>query len=206
MLYFWQPTAFGDLMVAKKLLFQFDTDLTPSVFDTVVAYDGGADHITGIAGVNVDNVSAMVDGCIYTRADKKNTAIFVGGSSLEDGEKVFEKLKNRFFGGFRVSTMFDSNGSNTTAAAAVAHITNICETKNKKAVVLGGTGPVGQRASALLAKEGANIVIYANHLLRSVYPNMVSTAESILKNKRAHQIEKRLLSIKNILELIPGTI
>jgi len=56
-----------------------------------------------------------------------------------------------------------------------------------------------------LAKEGANIVIYANHLLRSVYPNMVYTAKSILQNKRAHQLEKKLLSIKNILELIPGT-
>lgn len=56
-----------------------------------------------------------------------------------------------------------------------------------------------------LEREGANIVIYANHLLRSVYPNMLNTARSILKNKRAHQIEKKLLSIKNILELIPGT-
>ena len=56
-----------------------------------------------------------------------------------------------------------------------------------------------------LSKAGANIVIYANHLLRSVYPNMVNTAKSILKNKRAYQIEKKLLSIKDILELIPGT-
>ena len=56
-----------------------------------------------------------------------------------------------------------------------------------------------------LEKEGANIVIYANHLLRSVYPNMLDTARSILRNKRAHQVEKNLLSIKNILELIPGT-
>jgi len=56
-----------------------------------------------------------------------------------------------------------------------------------------------------LSKAGANIVIYANHLLRSVYPNMVDTAKSILKNKRAYQIEKKLLSIKDILELIPGT-
>ncbi len=56
-----------------------------------------------------------------------------------------------------------------------------------------------------LEKEGANIVIYANHLLRSVYPNMLNTARSILRNKRAHQVEKNLLSIKNILELIPGT-
>jgi len=57
-----------------------------------------------------------------------------------------------------------------------------------------------------LEKIGANVVIYANHLLRSVYPKMVNTAESILKNKRAYQIEKKLLSIKKILELIPGTI
>jgi phosphoenolpyruvate phosphomutase len=56
-----------------------------------------------------------------------------------------------------------------------------------------------------LSKAGANIVIYANHLLRSVYPNMVNTAKSILKNKRAYQIEKKLLTIKDILELIPGT-
>ena len=56
-----------------------------------------------------------------------------------------------------------------------------------------------------LSRAGANIVIYANHLLRSVYPNMVNTAKSILKNKRAYQIEKKLLSIKDILELIPGT-
>ena len=56
-----------------------------------------------------------------------------------------------------------------------------------------------------LSKAGANIVIYANHLLRSVYPNMVDTAKSILKHKRAYQIEKKLLSIKDILELIPGT-
>ena len=56
-----------------------------------------------------------------------------------------------------------------------------------------------------LIKAGANIIIYANHLLRSVYPNMTKTAESILKNKRSLEAEKNLLSIKQILELIPGT-
>ena len=56
-----------------------------------------------------------------------------------------------------------------------------------------------------LIKAGANIIIYANHLMRSVYPNMVKTAKSILKNKRSFEAEKKLLSIKEILELIPGT-
>jgi len=51
---------------------------------------------------------------------------------------------------------------------------------------------------------GVNIVIYANHLLRSAYPAMVKTAESILRNERAYEAEEFCLSIKDILNLIPG--
>ena len=147
--------------MTKKLLYQFDTDATASVFDSVVAYDGGADHVTGIGNVNPKNVLAMVDGCIYTRApkDKQFTAIFVGGSSLTEGQAVFDAIKKRFFSNFRVSVMFDSNGSNTTAAAAVANIVNTCDVSGKKAVILGGTGPVGQRAAALLSLEKADVFI-----------------------------------------------
>ena len=147
--------------MTSKLLYQFDTDTTASVFDSVVAYDGGADHVTGIGNVNPKNVLAMVDGCIYTRApkDKQFTAIFVGGSSLTEGQAVFDAIKKRFFSNFRVSVMFDSNGSNTTAAAAVANIVNTCDVSGKKVVILGGTGPVGQRAAALLSLEKADVFI-----------------------------------------------
>ncbi len=152
--------------MTKKLLYQFDTDSTASVFDSVVAYDGGADHVTGIGNVNPQNVLAMVDGCIYTRApkDKQFTAIFVGGSSLTEGQAVFDAIKKRFFSNFRVSVMFDSNGSNTTAAAAVANIVNTCDVSGKKAVILGGTGPVGQRAAALLSLEKADVFITSRNI------------------------------------------
>lgn len=56
-----------------------------------------------------------------------------------------------------------------------------------------------------LQGHGVNIVIYANHLLRSAYPAMVSTAKSILQNGRSAECDARLLPIKDILELIPGT-
>ncbi len=56
-----------------------------------------------------------------------------------------------------------------------------------------------------LIEAGANIVIYANQLLRSAFPAMVSTAKSILTHGRAYECDKQLLSIKEILELIPGT-
>ena len=55
-----------------------------------------------------------------------------------------------------------------------------------------------------LQAAGANIVIYANHLLRSAYPAMVHTAETILRGGRAHEVEEQCLSIKDVLALIPG--
>jgi phosphoenolpyruvate phosphomutase len=49
------------------------------------------------------------------------------------------------------------------------------------------------------------VVIYANQLLRSAYPAMMETAESILTHHRSAECDARMLSIKEILELIPGT-
>ena len=56
-----------------------------------------------------------------------------------------------------------------------------------------------------LKANGVNVVIYANHLLRSAYPAMVSTAKSILKHQRSVECDINILSIKDVLELIPGT-
>lgn len=56
-----------------------------------------------------------------------------------------------------------------------------------------------------LAAKGVNIVIYANHLLRSAYPAMLNTAKSILEHQRSAESDEYLLPIKDILELIPGT-
>ena len=49
-----------------------------------------------------------------------------------------------------------------------------------------------------------DIVIYANHLLRSAYPAMRKTALSILKNGRSLECDTSIMSIKEILNLIPG--
>jgi phosphoenolpyruvate phosphomutase len=56
-----------------------------------------------------------------------------------------------------------------------------------------------------LVEYGVNIVIYANQLLRAAYPAMMNTAQSILEHGRAAESEKQMLSINEILELIPGT-
>ena len=53
--------------------------------------------------------------------------------------------------------------------------------------------------------KGVNIVCYANHMLRSAYPAMLSVAKSILKHGRSYEASDDCLSIKEILDLIPGT-
>ncbi|MCM4150232.1 phosphoenolpyruvate mutase [Arenibacter sp. N53] len=56
-----------------------------------------------------------------------------------------------------------------------------------------------------LADAGVNVVIYANQLLRSAYPAMLDTAKSILTHRRSYESRDNCISIKEILELIPGT-
>jgi phosphoenolpyruvate phosphomutase len=56
-----------------------------------------------------------------------------------------------------------------------------------------------------LMDAGVNVVIYANHLLRSAYPAMVDVAKSILTNERSFEANDSCMSIKEILHLIPGT-
>ncbi len=54
-------------------------------------------------------------------------------------------------------------------------------------------------------ERGVNIVCYANHMLRSSYPAMQEVATSILENGRSSDCDDKCMSIKEILELIPGT-
>lgn len=56
-----------------------------------------------------------------------------------------------------------------------------------------------------LQEWGANIIIYANHMLRASYPAMLQVATSILQNERSLEADTLCMPIKQILELIPGT-
>jgi phosphoenolpyruvate mutase len=53
-----------------------------------------------------------------------------------------------------------------------------------------------------LIKYGFKMVIYANQLLRAAYPSMLKTAQVILKNSRAFEADKKIIPIKQIINLI----
>jgi ribulose 1,5-bisphosphate synthetase/thiazole synthase len=146
----------------RKLLLQLDSSRMPSVFDQVVAYDAGADDIMSYGGVTETDVRDLIHGCIFTRGPKDlhNTAVWIGGSNMSAGEQLLAMAQDALFDPLRVSIMLDSNGSNTTAVAAVVKIEEtLGDLHGRKVVILAGTGPVGQRAAGLLAHDGARVTI-----------------------------------------------
>lgn len=146
----------------RKLLLQLDSSRHPSVFDQVVAYDAGADEIMSYGEVVPEDVRDLIHGCIFTRGprDLHNTAVWIGGNNMSQGEQLLAMALDAMFPPLNVSVMLDSNGSNTTAVAAVVKIEQaLGDLKGKKVVILAGTGPVGQRAAGLLARDGAKVTI-----------------------------------------------
>ena len=146
-------------MNPPKILVQLDTDRHASVFDSVVAIDAGVDHLLSHGSVEPSAVANLVHGAMFTRGPNQlnNTAVFVGGSDVAAGEQVFKAVQASFFGPVRVSVMLDSNGSNTTSAAAVLAAARHLTLAETTALVLAATGPVGARVTRLLAREGVAV-------------------------------------------------
>ncbi len=149
-----------------SILLQLDVDPQPSVFDGVVAVDAGVDHLFRHGGITPNAVRDLVHGTIFTRggADLQRTAIFVGGSNVSSAEAVLKAVQGSFFGPFRTSVLFDANGCNTTAAAAVlAAMEGLTKARGSLAgarvAVLAATGPVGQRVARLLLRQDSSLEV-----------------------------------------------
>lgn len=156
-------------MSKPTILVQLDSDAHASVFDAVVAVDAGVDHLLQYDNVTPDRVRDLVYGAMFTRGPKDlhQTAIFIGGANVAQGEQLLKQVTRCFFGPMRVSVMLDANGANTTAAAAVLAAARHVNLADVTATVLAGTGPVGQRAARLLARAGASVRVASRTLAKS---------------------------------------
>ncbi len=158
-------------MDKRKILIQLDSDAHPSVFDRVVAVDAGADEVFSYGGVKPEAVQDLVHGAIFTRGPKdlKSTAIFIGGSDVAAGERLLQEVRRHMVPqfGLRVSVLLDANGANTTAVAAVRAAVNHLPLNATRALVLGGTGPVGQRVALLLARQNGEVRLASRQLARA---------------------------------------
>ncbi|MCC6511031.1 MAG: bifunctional NADP-dependent methylenetetrahydromethanopterin dehydrogenase/methylenetetrahydrofolate dehydrogenase [Pirellulaceae bacterium] len=165
-------------MEPQRILIQLDPDRHASVFDAVVAIDSNVQHLLQYSDVEPESVRGLVHGAMFTRgpADLKNTAIFVGGSQVSAGEALFKAVRQSFFGPVRCSVMFDGNGANTTAVAAVLSAAKHLPLSGCRSVVLGGTGPVGGRVAKLMARQGSHVCLVSRDLAKAQ-----SACEQILK-------------------------
>jgi hypothetical protein len=156
-------------MPPPRVLVQLDPDPQPSVFDSIVAIDAGVDQLLRHHGVQPTQVRDLVYGALFTRAPKdlQHTAVFVGGANVQRGEELFSAVERTFFGPFRCSVMLDANGANTTAAAAILAVQKHLDLSGVTALVLGGTGPVGQRVARLLARQGAEVRVSSRDTARA---------------------------------------
>lgn len=181
-------------MTKRHVLLQLDSDPQPSVFDAIVAVDSEVDHLLRHGSVTPEVVRDLVYGAMFTRGpeDLKSTAIFVGGSNVAVAETILAKVLASFFGPIRCSVMFDANGANTTAAAALLVAARHLALGEITALILGATGPVGQRLARLLARVGAKVRVGSRSYhratvvcngVRKMVPEADLTAIAIETNK-----------------------
>ncbi|KUK14498.1 MAG: hypothetical protein H5T91_07895 [Synergistetes bacterium] len=155
-------------MEDRKKIFLFLTgEKHPSPFDIFVMYDAGADAVLSYGNVLPEEVPKLVIDTLFSRGPKgiKNTAILIGGNTVDEGKKLLEEVKKKMFPPFEVSVAFDPRGACTTGAAIVALIKRFFEARlkellsGKRATVLAGGGNIGSMTSYLLAHHGVKVNI-----------------------------------------------
>ncbi len=152
----------------KKKIFLFITsEKHPSPFDLFVMYDAGADAVASYGSVLPEEVQRLIVDAMFSRGPKgiKNTAIFVGGNTVKEGEALLARVKETLFPPFEISVAFDPRGACTTSASIVALIKKSLKEKfhldlaGLSVSVLAGAGNVGSMTSFLLASDRARVNI-----------------------------------------------
>lgn len=168
-------------MPKRSILHMFDSMPNNSPFDINMALDAGFDMLMPYSNVKLDSVVSLTQDAIFSRSNEgiKRTGIFIGGKDIGLALDMLESAKQVMFPPFQVSVLADPSGAFTTAAALVACVEKELKDKHNKqlkhvkAVVFGGTGPVGIATGVIASLAGAQITI-VDHM-------SITTAKDIAK-------------------------
>jgi len=138
-----------------------------SPFDVNMALDAGFDAAIPYTGVELDDVTGLVQDAIFSRGPKgaRRTGIFIGGRNAILALDMLEAARKAMVPPFAVSVFADPAGSFTTAAAMVARVEKVLKDRfstglaDRKVAVFGGTGIVGFCSAVIAAKEGADATL-----------------------------------------------
>ena len=138
-----------------------------SPFDINMALDAGYDALIPYQHVELDEVTGLTQDAIFSRgpAGVKKTGMFIGGREIGLAMDMLEAAKKAMVPPFEISVFADPSGAFTTAAALVACVESELKKhfdrnlEGLKAVVFGGTGPVGLTTAVIAALQGAETTI-----------------------------------------------
>ncbi|MEW6037761.1 MAG: NAD(P)-dependent methylenetetrahydromethanopterin dehydrogenase [Pseudomonadota bacterium] len=154
-------------MEKRAVLHMFDPMPHVSPFDINMAVDAGFEVIVPYSNVKTEEVHGLVQDAIFSRgpAGVKRTGIFIGGRDLAVALTMLETAKAAMVPPFQVSVLADPSGGFTTAAALVALVEKQLKLKHgaelagQRAVVFGGTGPVGIATGVIASLAGADVTL-----------------------------------------------
>ncbi len=158
-------------MSKRSILHMFDPMPNNSPFDINMALDAGFDMLVPYSNVKLESIQNLTQDAIFSRSPSgiKKTALFIGGRDIGLAIDMLEATKPAMMPPFEVSVFADPSGAYTTAAALVACVEKVLkETHGKalrdcKALVFGGTGPVGIATGIIVSLQGAETVL-VDHL------------------------------------------
>ena len=150
-------------MAKRSILHMFDPMPNNSPFDVNMALDTGFDILMPYSNVKLDSIHGLTQDVIFSRSPSgiKQTGIFLGGRDIGLAMDMMSSAKQAMVPPFEVSILADPSGAFTTAAALVACVEKQLkekhskELKDCKALVFGGTGPVGIATGVIASLSGA---------------------------------------------------
>ena len=157
-------------MDKQSVIHMIDTMENTSPFDIHMAVDAGFDVVVPYSNVKLEQINSIVQDAIFSRGPKgvKSTNIFIGGNDIHVAMDMLKACKNAMMPPFEISVLVDPKGAFTTAAALVACVEKELkdkhgtELKNCRAIVFGGTGPVGIATGVIVSLAGANTTIVSH--------------------------------------------
>jgi phosphoenolpyruvate phosphomutase len=206
-------------VTTKPILYDGDSGGTASNFQKLVKNLGQI----GVAGVVIEDKEGLKQNSLLATSVQQQTSIESFVEKIRAGKSVVPNKDFMIFG--RIESLITGNGMADALLRARSYILagadgimihsrskepgeifEFCEEFSKShlsipLIVVPST--FDSTTNESLWDRGVNIVIYANQLLRSAYPAMLDTAISILQHGRAAESKNKMMSIKEVLEIIP---
>lgn len=149
-------------MAKRSIIHMLNPMVHNSPFDINMAMDAGYDVLIPYENVKLEEVAGLTQDAIFSRGPSgvKKTGLFIGGRDIGLAMDMLDAAKSAMVPPFEISVFADPSGAFTTAAALVACVERELKKnfnqgfEGTRAVVFGGTGPVGLATAVIASLQG----------------------------------------------------